>query len=155
MNYTATIEWTRDDAPFLDLSYSRAHRWRFDGGAIVPGSSSPHVVPVPQSDPKAVDPEEAFVASLSSCHMLWFLAIAAKRGFVVDNYADEASGVMDRNARRKLAMTEVVLRPRVRFSGKPPSLEEHAAMHEKAHEACFIAASVTTVVRVEPVLVEG
>lgn len=155
MNYTATIEWTRDDAPFLDLSYSRAHRWRFDGGAIVPGSSSPHVVPVPQSDPKAVDPEEAFVASLSSCHMLWFLAIAAKRGFVVDNYADEASGVMDRNARRKLAMTEVVLRPRVRFSGKPPSPEEHAAMHEKAHEACFIAASVTTVVRVEPVLVEG
>jgi organic hydroperoxide reductase OsmC/OhrA len=150
MNYTATIEWTRGDAPFADLAYSRAHRWRFDGGAVVPGSSSPHVVPVPQSDPSAVDPEEAFVASLSSCHMLWFLAIAAKRGFVVDAYSDEAAGVMDRNAARKLAMTEVVLRPQVRFCGKAPSAEEHAAMHAKAHEACFIAASVNTIVRVEP-----
>ena len=81
MNYTATIEWRRGDAPFLDLGYSRAHRWRFDGGAVVPGSSSPYVVPVPQSDPAAVDPEEAFVASLSSCHMLWFLAIAAMQVF--------------------------------------------------------------------------
>src|SRR5688500_20071 len=113
MNYTATIEWTRGDARFTDLSYSRAHRWRFDGGAVVPGSSSPHVVPVPHSDPAAVDPEEAFVASLSSCHMLWFLAIAAKKGYVVDAYHDEAAGVMARNAERRLAMTEVMLRPRV------------------------------------------
>jgi organic hydroperoxide reductase OsmC/OhrA len=150
MHYTATIEWTRGDAPFTDLAYSRAHRWRFDGGAVVPGSSSPHVVPVPHSDPTAVDPEEAFVASLSSCHMLWFLAIAAKRGFVVDGYSDEADGVMDRNANRKLAMTEVVLRPRVRYAGKVPDPDEHRAMHEKAHDACFIAASVNTIVRVEP-----
>jgi len=152
MHYTATIEWTRGDARFSDLAYSRAHRWRFDGGAVVPGSSSPHVVPVPQSDPSAVDPEEAFVASLSSCHMLWFLAIAAKRGCVVDAYSDEAAGVMARNASKRLAMTEVVLRPRVRFSGKLPSEAEHAAMHALAHERCFIANSVNTVVRVEPTL---
>lgn len=152
MNYTATIEWTRGDAPFADLAYSRVHRWHFDGGAVVRGSSSPHVVPVPQSDPAAVDPEEAFVASLSSCHMLWFLAIAAKRGYVVDSYQDEAAGVMARNAARKLAMTEVTLRPRVRFSGKVPTDAEHASMHDRAHEACFIAASVNTVVRVEPTI---
>ena len=153
MNYTATIEWVRGEAPFLDMGYSRAHRWRFDGGAVVPGSSSPYVVPVPHSDPAAVDPEEAFVASLSSCHMLWFLAIAAKRGYVVDSYHDEAAGVMDRNANHKLSMTEVVLRPRVRFTGRAPTESEHDAMHEKAHDACFIAASVTTVVSVEPEVV--
>lgn len=152
MDYTATIEWTRGDARFSDLAYSRAHRWRFDGGAVVPGSSSPQVVPAPQSDPSAVDPEEAFVASLSSCHMLWFLAIAAKRGCIVDAYSDEATGVMARNASKRLAMTEVVLRPRVRFSGKQPSESEHAAMHALAHERCFIANSVTTVIRVEPSL---
>ncbi len=150
MNYTATIEWARGDAPFADSAYSRAHRWRFDGGAVVPASSSPHVVPVPQSDPSAVDPEEAFVASLSSCHMLWFLAIAAKRGYVVDAYADEAAGVMDRDASNKLAMTQVALRPRVRFSGKSPSEAEHVAMHERAHASCFIANSVKTVVTVRP-----
>jgi organic hydroperoxide reductase OsmC/OhrA len=155
MHYTATIEWTRGNEPFLDLGYSRAHRWRFDGGAVVPGSSSPYVVPVPQSDPAAVDPEEAFVASLSSCHMLWFLAIAAKRGYVVDSYSDEAAGVMERNAHQKLAMTEVVLRPRVSFSGRQPTPSEHSGMHEKAHDACFIAASVTTIVRVEPTLAQG
>lgn len=150
MNYTATIEWTRGDAKFSDLAYSRGHRWRFDGGAVVPASSSPHVVPPPQSDPAAVDPEEAFVASLSSCHMLWFLAIAAKRGWVVDAYSDEAVGVMAPNASKRLAMAEVVLRPRVRFSGPLPSESQHAELHEVAHDRCFIANSVTTVVRVEP-----
>lgn len=152
MNYTATIEWTRGDAAFSDLTYSRAHRWHFDGGAVVQGSSSPHVVPVPQSDPAAVDPEEAFVASLSSCHMLWFLSIAAKRGFVVDSYRDEAGGVMARNAARRLAMTEVKLRPQVKFSGRRPTDAEHVQMHERAHDACFIAASVNTLVRVEPAI---
>ena len=150
MHYTATIEWTRGDAAFAGHDYSRAHRWRFDGGAVVPGSSSPQVVPLPHSDPAAVDPEEAFVASLSSCHMLWFLAIAAKRGFVVDRYVDEASGTMARNAQRKLAMTEVTLRPRVRFHGTPPEAALHDAMHREAHEECFIANSVLTAVRVEP-----
>ena len=150
MNYTARIDWTRGDARFSDLKYPRAHRWSFDGGAVVRGSSSPSVVPAPQSDPAAVDPEEAFIAALSSCHMLWFLAIAAKRGCIVDAYSDDATGVMARNASNRLAMTEVVLRPRVRFSGKQPTDAEHSAMHVLAHERCFIANSVTTVVRVEP-----
>ena len=149
-SHTATVEWTRGDAAFVDAKYSRAHRWRFDGGAVVAGSSSPHVVAPPQSDPAAVDPEEAFVASLASCHLLWFLSIAAKRRFVVDSYADEASGVMGRNAEGRLAITEVTLRPVVRFSGRQPTAEEHRAMHERAHHECFIAASVRTDVRVEP-----
>jgi organic hydroperoxide reductase OsmC/OhrA len=152
MHYTATIEWTRGDAPFADRRYSRAHVWRFDGGAVVRGSSSPHVVPLPYSDAAAVDPEEAFVASLSSCHMLWFLSIAQERGFVVDAYVDEASGTMARNAEGKLAMTEVVLRPRVRFHGTPPEAAAHAAMHRKAHDACFIASSVRTHVACAPTI---
>jgi organic hydroperoxide reductase OsmC/OhrA len=152
MHYTATVEWSRGDARFTDLAYSRAHRWRFDGGAVVPASSSPQVVPMPHSDAAAVDPEEAFVASLSSCHMLWFLSIAAKHGFVVDAYSDEASGTMARNAERKLAMTEVVLRPRVRFHGQAPDAVAHDAMHHEAHDRCFIANSVRTHVRVEPSL---
>lgn len=152
MDYTATIEWQRGDAAFVDLKYARAHLWRFDGGAVVPGSSSPHVVPVPLSDASAVDPEEAFVAALSSCHMLWFLSMAAKRGFVVDSYVDAAVGTMARNSERKLAMTVVTLRPRVRFHGAPPDAATHAAMHHEAHEACFIASSVRSDVRVEPTL---
>lgn len=152
MEYTATIEWTRGDAPFLDNKYPRAHRWRFDGGAVVPGSSSPHVVPLPHSDASAVDPEEAFIASLASCHMLWFLSIAAKRGFVVDAYVDEATGTLARDAQRRMAMTEVVLRPRVSFRGVAPDAATHASMHHDAHDACFIANSVRSAVRVEPAL---
>jgi len=107
---------------------------------------------VPGSDPHAVDPEEAFVASLSSCHMLWFLSIAAGRGFRVDDYADEALGTMARNAEGKLAMTRVVLRPRVVFSGDPrPGPADLAAMHHEAHAECFIANSVKTEVTCEPV----
>ncbi len=150
MNHTATIEWTRGDAAFSDNKYPRAHSWRFDGGAVVPGSPSPHVVAPPLSDPAAVDPEEAFVASLSSCHMLFFLAYAAKRGFVVDAYTDEASGTLARDEGRRMAMTEVVLRPRVRFHGVAPDAAAHEALHHEAHEACFIANSVRTAVRVEP-----
>jgi organic hydroperoxide reductase OsmC/OhrA len=151
-SYTATIRWARGEHRFVDNRYSRAHTWTFDGGAVVPGSSSPHVVPVPGSDPRAVDPEEAFVASLSSCHMLWFLSIAAKRGFRVDDYVDEATGTMARNASGKLAMTRVVLRPRVAFSGEPtPRRDEIDAMHHEAHAECFIANSVKTEVACEPV----
>lgn len=109
--YTATVSWHRDEAVFTDNRYTRAHVWQFDGGCTVPASSSPHVVPIPFSDASAVDPEEAFVASLSSCHMLWFLSIAAKRGIVVDSYRDEALGVMEKCADGKLAMTVVTLRP--------------------------------------------
>ena len=138
--HTATIRWQRGQQSFRDNRYSRAHTWTFDGGVVVPGSSSPHVVPVPGSDPHAVDPEEAFVASLSSCHMLWFLSIAAGRGFQVDEYVDEAVGTMARNADGKLAMTRVVLRPRVVFSGEPrPGRADIDAMHHEAHAECFIA----------------
>lgn len=149
--YTATVTWQRNEATFTDNRYSRAHRWSFDGGVDVAASSSPQVVPVPLSVSKAVDPEEAFVASLASCHMLWFLSIAAKRGFVVDEYVDEAVGVMARNGDGRLAMTEVTLRPAIRFDGeRRPSAIEHDAMHHEAHEQCFIANSVKTTIRCEP-----
>ena len=150
-DYTATVEWQRGDAAFTDKRYSRAHTWRFDGGAVVRGSSSPHSVPLPWSDAGAVDPEEAFVASLSSCHMLWFLSIAAARGYRVDDYRDEAVGTMARNAEGRMAMTRVRLRPAVTFSGeRRPSPAEMAAMHHEAHEQCFIANSVRTEVTCEP-----
>jgi organic hydroperoxide reductase OsmC/OhrA len=149
--YTATISWRRNGAVFTDNKYSRAHQWKFDGGAVVPGSSSPHVVRVPLSDPAAVDPEEAFVASLSSCHMLFFLSIAAARGFVVDSYEDAAVGIMAKNEAGRMAMTVVTLRPRVVFSGRQPERAELDAMHHESHEECFIASSVKTAVRCEPV----
>lgn len=153
MNYTATIAWERGDAVFTDNRYSRRHLWRFDGGLEVPGSSSPHSVRVPYSDPGAVDPEEAFVASLSSCHMLWFLWLAASRGFVVDRYVDGAEGVMAKDERGRMAMTTVTLRPRVRFSApSQPTPEVYQALHHEAHEACFIANSVLTEVRCEAAL---
>ena len=152
--YRATVEWKRDGATFTDLKYSRGHRWSFDGGIEVPASSSPHVVRLPMSVEAAVDPEEAFVASLSSCHMLSFLWVAAKRGFVVDAYRDHATGEMTPNEAGRLAMTLVVLHPEVRFGAGPqPSAADLDAMHHEAHEECFIANSVTTEVRCEPVAV--
>ena len=152
-HYTATIRWQRAGAPFTDNRYSRAHQWHFDGGIEVPASSSPSVVPLPMSRAQAVDPEEAFVASLSSCHMLWFLSIAAEAGYVVDGYEDAASGTLARNAQRQLVMTEVVLHPRVAFAGlRRPTGEEFATLHYRAHEACFLANSVKTEVRCEPEL---
>ena len=151
-HYTAEILWLRGEQPFVDNRYSRRHTLRFDGGVEVPGSSSPHVVPLPMSDASAVDPEEAFVASLSSCHMLWFLATAAKRKFRVDRYFDAAVGTMGRNAEGREAMLTVTLRPEVLFSGEHlPTREELADMHHKAHDECFIANSVKTEVRCEPV----
>lgn len=149
--HTATICWERGDQPFLDKRYSRAHRWVFDGGVEVAGSASPHVVPLPYSRADAVDPEEAFIASLSCCHMLWFLSIAAKRRFRVDSYVDEANGAIGKNAEGRMAMLRVTLRPRVVFSGeRVPTREEIDVMHHEAHDACFIAASVTTEVVCEP-----
>ena len=121
----------------------------------MPASASPHVVPAPWSDPAGVDPEEAFVASLSSCHMLFFLDFARRGGWVIDSYVDEAEGVLEKGADGKMAMTRVTLRPRVEWQDEGPDPAALADLHHKAHEACFIAASVTTVVRVEPVLVEG
>jgi organic hydroperoxide reductase OsmC/OhrA len=149
--YTVNVRWERGGASFTDDKYSRAHTWAFDGGVEVAASSSPGIVPLPWSKAEAVDPEEAFVASLSSCHMLWFLSIAARRRFCVDSYVDDAVGVMGRNAAGKLAITLVTLRPKVAFAGdRRPTDDEIAAMHHKAHAECFIANSVTTEVRCEP-----
>jgi organic hydroperoxide reductase OsmC/OhrA len=153
--YTAEILWLRGEQPFTDNRYSRRHLLRFDGGVEVPGSSSPHVVPLPMSDASAVDPEEAFVSSLSSCHMLWFLSIAARRKFRVDRYFDAAVGTMGKDAAGREALLTVTFRPDVRFSGASiPTPEEIAEMHHEAHEECFIANSVKTEVRCEPVLAQ-
>jgi organic hydroperoxide reductase OsmC/OhrA len=150
--HVCSVSWRRGDAVFVDRRYSRAHAWRFDGGVEVPASASPHAVPAPYSDARGVDPEEAFVAALSSCHMLSFLWLAAQRGFVVDAYDDDAVGSMGPNARGREAVVRVVLRPRVRCSGsRVPTDEELAALHHDAHDLCFIANSVTTVVDVQPV----
>lgn len=150
--YRATVSWQRDGAKFTDNRYSRGHSWSFDGGVTVPASASPHVVPLPLSVEAAVDPEEAFVASLSSCHMLFFLSFAAKRGFVVDSYRDEAVGILAKNAEGRMAMTRVTLHPAVRFGGeRQPSAGEIDAIHHDSHEACFIANSVKTELRCEPV----
>lgn len=153
--YTATVTWQlgpqEDFEDFAKGRYSRRHLWRFDGGQDIAASSSPHVVPLPWSDAQAVDPEEAFVASLASCHMLWFLSIAARQGFAVQRYEDRASGVMEKNAQGKLWVSVVTLAPAVRFAGRQPSREELLALHHAAHEECFIAQSVKTEVRCEPV----
>ena len=148
--YTATISWSRGDQPYTDGKYSRAHTWRFDGGIEVPGSSSPHVVRPPLSNEAAVDPEEAFIASLSSCHMLFFLDFARRAGFRIDSYVDEAEGVLDKDAQGRMAMTVVTLRPRIAFSGdKQPSRSDLDSLHHRSHEACFIANSVRTEIRIE------
>ena len=137
---------------FTDKRYSRGHTWRFDGGVEVPASSSPQVVRVPLSVEAAVDPEEALVASLSSCHMLFFLAFAAAGGWRVDDYSDEALGVMGKNAAGRIAMVRVSLTPRVAFSGERlPARAEILELHSQAHEECYIANSVTADVRCEPV----
>ena len=150
-SHEATITWKRGDAKFADLRYSREHEWYFDGNVSVRASASPHVVPLPYSVENAVDPEEAFVASLSSCHMLWFLSVAAREGFVVDTYSDKAVGRMGRNGEGKLAMLEVLLRPETTFSGRMPTNDQIHALHNEAHDSCFLASSVKTDVRCEPV----
>ncbi|MFT3830133.1 MAG: OsmC family protein [Opitutaceae bacterium] len=143
--FTAKVSWSRAGAAFVDNRYSRGHAWEFDGGVRVAASASPDVVPPPLSVAEAVDPEEAFVASLASCHMLWFLSIAAKRGFRVDSYVDEAFGEMGPNEAGRLAVTKVTLRPRAVFSGERiPTAEAIEAAHHAAHESCFIANSVKT-----------
>jgi organic hydroperoxide reductase OsmC/OhrA len=150
--YKAEIRWVGGGQAFSENRYSRAHTWHFDGGTVVPASSSPHVVPIPYSDPAAVDPEEAFVASLSSCHMLWFLSIAAKRGFQVESYVDRATGVMEKDSSGRLAITRVTLYPATIFAAeRQPTDEDLNAMHHEAHEKCFIANSVKTEVLCRPV----
>ena len=151
--HTALIRWSVGDADFRGKRYSRAHTWSFDGGVVVPASSSPHVVPLPMSDASAVDPEEAFVASLSSCHMLWFLDLASRAGVAIASYEDAADGRMGRNAAGKLVVDVVTLRPRVRVTGaRVPDAATLAALHHQAHEECFLANSVRCEIRCEPTM---
>ena len=150
MQFVATVEWQRNGQEFLDQRYSRAHAWRFDGGMNVPASSSPLSVPLPMSEAANVDPEEALVAAASSCHMLFFLSIAAKHGHTVDHYRDDAVGELGKNADGRLAMTRITLRPVVSFAGTaPPGAEELAAIHHEAHDKCYVANSLKTEVVVE------
>jgi organic hydroperoxide reductase OsmC/OhrA len=143
--YTATVRWERGEGSFADNRYSREHVWLFDGGTQVPASPAAANVPPGCARADAVDPEEAFVAAISSCHMLFFLAFAGKRGFVPDSYEDNALGVMTKNERGKLFVSRVTLDPKIAWSGeKRPSAEEVAAMHHRAHEECFLANSVRT-----------
>jgi organic hydroperoxide reductase OsmC/OhrA len=147
--YTATISWRRDEGDFAKGRFSRAHRWRFDGGIEVPASASPAVVPLPLSVEAAVDPEEAFVASLASCHMLTFVDLARRAGFTVDSYEDTAEGVMERLDAGRWWISKVTLKPRIVFSGaRIPDEIDLADLHHKAHEGCFIANSVKTEVTV-------
>lgn len=149
--YTATITWERGEQDFTGNKYSRGHTWSFDGGLQVPASSSPQVMPAPMSVEANVDPEEAFVASLSSCHMLWFLAIAGKKRFVVDRYVDRAVGILEAFEGNQMWMSKVILRPEIAFSGdNVPDAGTLNAMHESAHEYCFIANSVATEIVIEP-----
>ena len=150
--YRASVTWKRSgDETFTDQRYSRAHEWAFDGGIAVPASSSPLSVRLPYSVAEAVDPEEALVAALASCHMLTFLYVAAKQRFVVDRYADNAVGEMTKNERGRFWVSRVTLSPQIIFSGdKRPSPEQFDELHHLAHEECYIANSVLTEVVVEP-----
>jgi len=147
--HVATIEWARQTPDFDYKTYNRAHTWTFDGGTRVPASAAPGFA----GDPACVDPEEAFVAALSSCHMLFFLALAAKAGHTVDRYRDEAVGVLAKGAEGNMMITHVTLRPEVTFGGaKAPSSDEVRRLHDEAHHKCFIANSVRSEVAVEPIL---
>ncbi|MDQ1154914.1 OsmC family protein [Brevundimonas sp. SORGH_AS_0993] len=147
--YEAKIDWRRGDQPFTDKRYSRAHLWSFDGGAVVPASSAPSSVPLPMSDPAAVDPEEAMIASLSSCHMLWFLAFAANAGLVIDRYIDQADGQMGKDEAGRRYLAQVTLRPITIFAGRRPDQAELDALHHQAHDHCEMAHSVKATITVE------
>lgn len=149
--YKTLIKWQRTSPDFLKGRYSREHTWTFDGGATVPASSSPHVVPTPWSNPACVDPEEAYVASLSSCHMLTFLFLAAKQGFQIDSYEDETVGMMTKNEKGVPWISFVTLNPKIVYGGdKVPTPAEQEHLHHLAHEQCFIANSVKTEIAVHP-----
>jgi organic hydroperoxide reductase OsmC/OhrA len=149
-DHRATVLWTRTDEGFLQSKYSRNHTWSFDGGLTVPATAAPNVIPPPWTDVTHIDPEEAFIASVASCHMLTFLHVASKAGFLVDRYEDEAIGTMAKNEKGIPWVKTIVLRPRIAFGGeKIPSAPEIDQLHHKAHDFCFIANSVKTEIRVE------
>ena len=147
--YRATVAWRQQGEDFSKGRYSRAHEWRFDGGVTVPASASPGILPAAFVREDAVDPEEAFVAALSSCHMLTFLDLARRAGFVIESYEDEAIGVMERIAPQKMAVTKVTLRPKIMFVGATPDKAKLDELHHQAHEFCIIANSVKAEVIVE------
>lgn len=150
--YEAGISWKRDGTKFTDNRYSRGHEWSFDGGVKIMASSSPLSVPVPYSVVEAVDPEEALVAAAASCHMLTFLYVAAKRGYVVESYVDNAVGIMEKNSEGKTAVTRIMLRPKIEFSAeRAPSAEELQSLHHLAHEECYIANSLKSEIVVEDI----
>ena len=152
IEHKATVIWQRGEQIFTDNRYSRAHTWTFDDGVEVQASASPHVVPLPYSNAAAVDPEEAFIAALSSCHMLWFLSMAAKDGLRIDSYTDAATGVLEKDASGRTAITRVILRPLAVFSGlRLPTQTEVGGMHHQAHAECFIANSVKTEIQCIPI----
>ena len=142
--HRVTVRWMRDGAEFTPKAYSRDHVWEFEGGAEVRASAAPQYL----GNPALVDPERAFVASVSSCHMLTFLALAARDGFVVDQYQDDAVGLLERNADKRMAITRVVLKPRITWGDEPPDQEKLDSLHQNAHKHCFIANSVTTAIEV-------
>ena len=145
--HRVTLNWMRSSSDFKYETYNREHSWSFDGGAEIQASASPAY----RGKPECVDPEEALVAAISSCHMLTFLALACKKQLIVDSYEDDAVGYLEKNAHGKLAVTHAVLRPRIRFGGsKAPTPEELAQLHDRSHHECFIANSVLTEVTVEP-----
>ncbi|AYG62696.1 OsmC family peroxiredoxin (plasmid) [Rhizobium jaguaris] len=147
MKMTVEVHWEREDAVFTDKRYSRAHIWRFDGGQVVPASASPHIVPLPYSVEANVDPEEAYIAAISSCHMLTFLSLAAPKGIVVESYTDKAIGVMEK-VDGKLIVSRVELKPTIVYAGGQPTSVVEAELHHLAHEQCFIANSVKTEIQV-------
>jgi organic hydroperoxide reductase OsmC/OhrA len=147
--HKATIHWQRSGPDFLKGKYSREHKWSFDGGVTIAASPAPSVVPAPWSNPACVDPEEAFVAAIASCHMLTFVWLASKQGFHIDRYDDEAVGTMTKNDRGVPWVSRVTLRPQIAWAGgKRPTAAEIEHLHHAAHEQCFIANSVRTEVTV-------
>ena len=149
-NHTASIRCQLSGPNFLKGQFSREHAWRFDGGAVIPASASPAVVAPPNANPAHVDPEEAFVASIASCHILTFLYLAGRRGFEVQSYEDDAVGVTSRNEQGATWVSSVTLRPKIQYGGsKQPSAADIEQLHHQAHEQCFIANSVKTSIRVE------
>jgi organic hydroperoxide reductase OsmC/OhrA len=147
--YSAEITWEDEDDSFSTGKYSRAHRWTFDGGITVPASSSPQVVRLPYSREDAVDPEEAFVAAVSSCHMLTLLFIIHQKGFVVKRYRDQAAGFMEKGADGREWISRIELNPQILFEGRAPSAAELKELHEKAHHECYISNSIKTSVEVK------
>jgi len=146
--HVASLRWTRSGADFLRGQFSREHTWTFDGGVTVAASASPSVVPAPWSSPAAIDPEEAFVASIASCHLLTFVWLASRAGFVVESYEDAAVGMLTKNERGVPWISAVTLRPRIAWGERQPTVEELAKLHHQAHEQCFIANSVRTEITV-------